>query len=103
MNDSPEVQRHLRWFGSSSSAGLEIATLPSECRTGLSAPLCTLLSHLPPTPGLRMCHSHSGDVFSWEGIGGVADKEAGFPHSSGRERKNIAGNNGSAISLARVR
>lgn len=37
-----------------------------------------------------MYHSHSGDVFSWEGIGGVADKETGFPHSSERERKKIA-------------
>jgi len=34
-----------------------------------------------------MHYSHSGDVFSWEGIGGVADKETGFPHSSGKRKK----------------
>lgn len=34
-----------------------------------------------------MNYSHSGDVFSWEGIGGIADKETGFSHSPGRERK----------------
>lgn len=38
--------------------------------------------------GLGFMHySHSGDVFSWEGIGGIADKEAGFSHSPGIERK----------------
>lgn len=49
-----------------------------------------------------MHHSHSGDVFSWEGIGGVADKETGFPHSSGRGRKNST-SYGSVGNLARVR
>lgn len=29
-----------------------------------------------------MRYSHSGDVFSGEGIGGVADEEAGLPHST---------------------
>ena len=32
-------------------------------------------------------YSHSGDVLSWEGIGGVTDEQAGFSHSPESERK----------------
>lgn len=73
------------------------------CNRGFLHPFVTCFPCLPPTPRLQMCYSHSGDVFSWEGIGGIADKETGFSHSSGRERKNIAGNNGSIGSLPGVR
>lgn len=55
-------------------------------------PVVILLSSSIPKPQIyrlavnhhvgRIVIKHSGDVFSWEGIGGIADKETGFSHSS---------------------
>lgn len=38
-----------------------------------------------PSPGAARRHSHGGDVLSGEGIGGVADEEAGLAHGSERQ------------------
>lgn len=83
------VWQPLPNLAEASSAGMEIETLPSECSTrGFCTPLHAAFHASHPPQHLFTYHSHSGDVFSWEGIGGVADKETGFPHSSGREIKN---------------
>lgn len=60
----------------------ELVLPMTVCSSALLLALC--LAPSPPSAG----YLHSGDVFAWEGIGGVADEETGFTHSSGRDRKH---------------
>lgn len=60
-----------------------------ECTTrGYCVPSHPTFHASHPLQDLFIHYSHSGDVFSWEGIGGIADKETGFSHSPEEKENN---------------